>query len=143
MMTEKNADGKTVVDVILDRLGENERGKPIITSFTKISIALMQGALEMDEETEKLYEDVKSDIHVALNHNKSDYATTEEYRAAVEADLDKAFENNNLSVSEDVKQNMLDYIEENYSDTSEITDDDINDAILSYYNSYASSKESE
>ena len=101
----------------------------------------MQGALGMDEETEQLYEDVKNDLHTVLSHNKSDFDTPEEYRDAIKNDLDATLEKNDLSVSEDVREHMLDYIEENYSDTSEITDDDINNAILSYYNSYANAKE--
>ena len=141
MMTNKDKNGDTVVDVIISRLNASKRGKPIIHSFTKISLSLMQGSLGLDNDSAQLYEDVKGDIHVVLSHNKSDFATEEEYREAISADLDKAFADNDLEVAEDVKQSMLDYIEENYSDTSDITDDDINDAILSYYSSYATSKE--
>lgn len=139
ILTEKNAKGDTIIDEILDRLNESERGKPIVHSFTKLSLSLMQR--EGDTDSAELYENVKDDLHTVLSHNKSDFDSDEEYREAVKSDLDQALAENNLVVSNDVKENMIDYIEKNFSDTSEITDDDINDAILSYYNSYASAKE--
>ena len=140
LMTDKDENDKTVIDLIIDRLNQSERGKPIIRSFTKISLTLMSGG---DEDSAKIYEEVTDDIHTVLSHNKADFDTPEEYREAVEKDLDKAFEENNLTVSEEVKQNMIDYIEENYSDTTDITEDDINDAILSYYQAYANAKQNE
>lgn len=141
LLTEKNESGNTVVDEILDRLNQNERGKPIVHSFTKISLSLMHNSMGLDGDSAQLYEEVKDDLHAVLNHNRADFATEEEYKEAVKTDLDKALEENNLSIGEDVKQSMVDYIAENYGDKEEITDDDINDAILSYYSSYASSKE--
>ena len=79
---------------------------------------------------------------MGLSHNKSDYETEEEYKAAVEDDLDKALLENNITVDDSVKANMVDYIAENYGDhEGEITDKEINDALLSYYSSYASSQD--
>lgn len=141
LLSVKDESGNTPIDHIINRLNETERSKHVVGTLTKISLSLMQGALGMDEETEQLYEDVKNDLHTVLSHNKSDYETPEEYRDAIKNDLDATLEKNDLSISEDVREHMLDYIEENYSDTSEITDDDINNAILSYYNSYANAKE--
>ena len=141
LLTERDENGDTIIDLILDRLNATDRGKPIVHSFTKISLTLMQGSLGMDADSAQLYEDVKDDLHTVLSHNKNDFATTEEYKAAVKDDLNKALEENNLNISEDVKDNMVDYIEENFSDKTDITDDDINDAILSYYQAYASAKE--
>ena len=141
LLSARDANGDTPIDHIINRLNASERGKPVINTLTKVSLSLMQGSLGMDETSEQLYENVRNDLHDVLSHNKSDFATNEEYREAISNDLDIALENNNIVLGDDVKQNMLDYIEENYSSTDEITDDDINNAILSYYNSYAQSKE--
>ena len=127
----------------MDRLNENERGKPIVHSFTKISLALMHKSMGLDEDATQLYEDVKDDLHAVLNHNRSDFETEEEYKEQVKVDLDKTLEENDLHVSDEVKQNMVDYIAENYGDhEGDITEDEINDALLSYYNSYAAAKNS-
>ncbi len=142
MLTDKDENGKSSADVILARLREYDRAAPIVSSFTKISIAVMHGSTGFDEESEQLYESVKSDLTHALAHNKSDFETEEEYKEAVNADLDKALQNNNINIEEDVKQGMVDYIAENYGDfEGEITEKELNDAILSYYESYSKTKD--
>ena len=137
-LTTTGADGRTAIDVILSRLNEYDRAQPIVTSFTKLSLTVMMGTTELDEDTQKLYDDVKEDITTVLNHNKSDFETEEEYKEAVSEDLDKALSDNNIEIEEEVKDQMVDYIAENYGDhEGDITDKEINDAILSYYQSYA------
>jgi hypothetical protein len=140
ILTEKGEDGKTTVDAILDRLNEYERAHVIVTSLTKLSLSMMQDALGFDEDTTEIYENVKEDITNILNHNKSDFETEEEYKQAVNDDLSKALEDNNLNVDEETKKVMVDYIADNYGDhEGEITDKEINDALLSYYKAYADS----
>ena len=136
LFSDIKPDGKTAIVHITDRLSESERSKVIVSSLTKISVSLIQGSLGLDEEQTQLYEDVKDGFREVLNHNKSDYATEEEYREAISNDFDKALEDNNITLSDDIKNDMLDYIEANYSETPEITDDDINSALLSYFASY-------
>lgn len=141
VLTNKDENGVSAVDAILDRLNEYDRAKPIVTSFTKLSISTVMGSMQFDETTEELYQNVKEDITTVLNHNKSDFETEEEYKQAVTEDLDKAFEENNIVVEEEVKQGMVDYIAENFGDhVGEITEDDINEAILSYYKAYTDKK---
>lgn len=142
ILTNKDAEGNTAVDVLMDRLNEYDRAHTIVTSLTKLSLSMMQESLGFDEDTTELYENVKEDLTGVLNHNKSDFETEEEYKQAVSDDLDKALADNNLNIDEDTKQSMVDYIADNYGDhEGEITDKEINDALLSYYKSYANSLE--
>ena len=141
-LTNKDENGVSGIDLILERLNEYDRAEPIVTSFTKLSISNMMGSLGMDQTTEQLYEDVKGSVAPILEYNKSDFETEEEYRTAVSDSLNQAFIDNNLTVEESVKNSMVDYIAENYGDfEGEITDKEINDAILSYYKSYADNKD--
>ena len=140
ILTNKGEDGKTTADAILDRLNEYDRAHTIVTSLTKLSLSMMQDALGFDEDTTEIYESVKEDMTNILNHNKSDFATEEEYKEQVSADLDQALADNNLNVDEETKKVMVDYIADNYGDhEGEITDKEINDALLSYYKAYADS----
>ena len=140
LLTGTGPDGKTTIDALLDRLNSYDRSAPIVTSLTKLSFTMMQEALGFDSDTTELYESVKDGINTVLTHNKSDFETEEEYKEAVYQDLDKALADNNLTVDEDIKQTMVDYIADNYGDhEGEITDKEINDALLSYYKAYANS----
>lgn len=142
VLTEKDADGQTPIEHILARLNSYDRAAHIVTSFTKLSISTIMGSAGFDESTEELYENVKDDITTVLNHNKSDFETEEEYKQAVYDDLDKALTENNIEIEDQVKQSMVDYIAEHYGDhEGEITEKEINDALLSYYQSYADNKE--
>lgn len=142
VLTNKDENGVSSIEIILERLEEHDRASYIVTSFTKLSISNIMGSAGLGEESEQLYENVKEGISTALNHNKSDFETEEEYKQAVYDDLDKTLAENDIVIEEEVKQNMVDYIAENYGDhVGEITDKEINDAILSYYKSYADHKE--
>ena len=138
LLIDKDESGETAVDALLNRLNAYERSHPIVTSLTKLSFAMMQDAMGFDSDTTEIYENVKDGMKDVLNHNKSDYATEEEYKAEVSKDLDKVLADNELNVDEDTKQIMVDYIADNYGDhEGEITDKEINDALLSYYKAYA------
>lgn len=141
LLTAKDENGVTNADAILGRLKEYDRAAPIVTSFTKISLSVMHGNNDFNDKADELYETVKGDVAPALTHNKSDFATEEEYREAVTTDIDQALAKNNITVSDDVKSNMVDYIADNYGDyEGEITDKEINDALLSYYQAYAATQ---
>lgn len=142
LLTEKDANGDTIANAIIKRLNQYDRAQPIVASFTKISLTVMHGSGSFGEDADALYENVKGDIANALSHNKSDFETEEEYKEAVTNDVDKALAENNITLEADVKQDMVDYIADKYGDyEGEITDAEINDAILSYYDSYAKLKE--
>ena len=142
LLTQKDENGTTTASVIIKRLNQYDRARPIVTSFTKITLAVMHGSESFGEDATALYENVKGDISNALSHNKSDFETEEEYKEAVTNDVDKALAENNIKLEESVKQDMVDYIADNYGDhEGEITDAEISDALLSYYESYAKSKE--
>ncbi len=142
LLTDQGENGDTIIDEIVAKLKENDRTKPVVHTFTKISLSLMHESLGLEGDSAQLYDDVKGGIKDAITHSRDDFATEEEYKAQVSADLDKTLDENKLVVSDEVKQNMVDYIANNYGDknSDEITDDDINDAILSYYSSYASAQ---
>ena len=144
LLTDKDENGNTTSSIIIKRLNEYDRARHIVTSFTKITLAVMHGSQDFGAEAEELYQNVKTDVSSALAHNKSDFDTEEEYREAVSNDLDAALANNNIRIEENVKEDMIDYIAENYGDyDGEITDAEINDALLSYYESHSKHKEAE
>jgi len=112
----------------------------MVSALTQLSVALLCESLGLDEDATQLYEDVKGSVNDVLTMNKSDFETEEEYKEQVSADLDQALANNNLNVDEETKKTMVDYIADNYGDhEGEITDKEINDALLSYYKAYADS----
>ena len=132
-------DAKTVIDYVVDELYKNPRTASIVNSLTEISIKIMCESMGLDEDAQEIYENVKSGVKDVLAINSADYETKEEYVAAVSVELDSALKENNIEVDEATLNNMSTYIADNYGEINaeDITDEDINKAILSYYNAYA------
>lgn len=140
VLVDKDAEGNTAIDSLVNRLNQYDRTTPLVTALTKLSFTMMGDALGFDSDTTEIYENVKEGMKDVLNHNKSDFETEEKYKEAVYEDLDKALTENDLNLDEETKKVMVDYIADNYGDhEGEITDKEINDALLSYYKAYADS----
>ena len=135
-LIEKNENEELFIDTIIDTLQSNQRTSALVSLFTKLSVSIMCDNLGLDENTVEVYENVKSDLTDVLNLSKEDYENEEEYKAAVSAGVSSALEENGILLEDEIVDGMSDYIAENYSGNEDITDEDINDAILSYYSSY-------
>ena len=130
---------KTVIDCIVDELYLNPRTAHIVDSLTEISIKVMADSLGLSEDATEIYENVKTGVSNVLALNEADYADRDEYVEAVSTELNTTLKDNNINVDEQTLNNMSNYIADNYSDVDVemLTDEDINKAILSYYNAYA------
>ena len=140
-MIVKNEDNKTVIDAIVDELYLNPRTAHIVGDLTEISINVMAKEI-LSEDMADVYEDIKVGVSDILALNSSDYETHDEYVEAVSDSLDATLKEHNIEIADDTLSNMSNYIADNYSDVTEISDEDINRAILAYYSAYANALES-
>lgn len=147
LIAEQNVDGmkdklttkvddELIVDNIIGTLQKNDRTAPLVTVFTKLSVSIMADQLGLGEDTVELYENLKGDITGVLELNRDSFETEEEYKAEVETQLTDALEKNGIVLEDEIIDGMTDYVAENFSGDVEITDQAINDAILSYYSAY-------
>lgn len=130
-----------VINKCIDLLNTYPRTQPIVNSLASISIAIMCQQMDMDEDVQVIYENVKDGVNDILKLDKNDFETTEEYKAAVKTDLNATLIENGIELDDDVLDGMTDYIAENFDDVEEITDADVSQAILSYYDAYAKAME--
>ena len=134
-------DGKTVIDYVVDELYLNPRTAHIVNSLTEMSIKIMCDSMGLSDDAVAVYESVKTGVNNVLALNEADYATREEYIADVSTNLDATLKEHDINLDENTLNTMSNYIADNYSDVSEITDEDINRALLSYYGAYTSGEE--
>ena len=132
-------EGGTAIDQIVAVLNENERTRPIVSTLTKISVGIMCESFGLDQDATELYSNVKDGINDVVSVNKGDYETEEEYKDAVSDKLDEKLRENNIQLEEQIVDDMSQYIVDNYSDVDEVTDEVVNDVILSYYDAYKDS----
>ncbi|MBO7304437.1 MAG: CvpA family protein [Clostridia bacterium] len=136
-LTKRDEGGKTAVNKVIDVISANERTKPLVTLLAKLSITVMSQQAGLSPEMVDVYDNVKTGLNdEVLQINKDDYATDEEYVEAVSGSLDTVLKQNNIELEPEIVDTMAEYISEHHSELSEITDDEINDIILSYYDAY-------
>ena len=129
-------DGKNVIDYVVDELYKNSRTAPLVNTLTEISIKIMCEEMNVSDEAQEIYENVKTGVTEILKLNKDEFETEDQYKEAVTTELQATLAENNIVVDEEIIDGMSQYIVDNYSDVTEISDADVNKAILSYYNSY-------
>ena len=131
-------EGERVITLITDELNRNERTKPISDAMAKMTLNALKGSITVGGvEAEELYDNVKTGLNEVLSAKREDYETEEEYKADVTDKLDTTLKDNGIELEPEIVDTMADYIIENYGDKTEITDQDITDALLSYYDAYA------
>ncbi len=133
-MAKKDENGNTVVTRVTAILNKNDRTRPIVNELTKLSLKLLT---EGDETvSDEVYENVKAGVAETLTIDKTAYETPEEYKAAITESLDTTLKENSIDLEPEVVADMADYIDENYEDLKDATDEQINEIILSYHDAY-------
>ena len=136
-LTKRDENGITTVKKVIDTINKNERTKPLTTMLTNLSVSVMRDATGLDESTLATGDNIKASINAkTMKLNKSDYASEEEYVAAVSDSLDETLKENNINLEKEVVDNMAKYISDNYGDKSEISDEEANDILLYYFDAY-------
>lgn len=135
IFTKKDENGDTLINRLTAKLNSNERTAPLVSTFTEISIQVMADSFGgvIDAET---YDNVKDGIKDIISIDKESYETHEEYVGAISESLNSTFSQNGIEVEEDIVDEMADYVADNYSEVEDLSDAEINDIILSYYNAY-------
>lgn len=136
-------DGETkVITKVTDKLSENDRTAGLVTSLTKFSLKLMAetsgNILPEGADADKIYDDVKVGMVDVLANVNDPTIPAEEKRDAVKESLNTTLINSGVvsaekPLAEEQMNSITDYVMENYQGKTELTDDDINNAILAYY----------
>lgn len=140
------------VNKIIALLDANDHTRPIVSTITKISLSVMAQSTGMAaEEMEELYNNVQTGVTNILSiefaYNPDEYETIEEYKEVyteqISTELEQTLSDNGITgVDQETIDEMASIItekniERQENGQTEITDQDINDAILSYYEAYA------
>ncbi|MBR2930199.1 MAG: CvpA family protein [Clostridia bacterium] len=141
-------DGKTIVTHVTDALSANPRTAHLVTSLTKFSFQIMADSvgnvLPEGVDTDQIYEDVKVGMEDVLASVNNPDIPPEEKKDVVKTELNNALVNAGVlseetKLDDEVMDVISDHIMTEFEGKEELTDDDINSAILSFYNKYASS----
>ncbi len=132
----------TVLKKVTEILNKNPHTTPLVTALSRISVAVLAQNFGTDLPVDEIYDTVKGGLTTTLQISK-DGKTEEEYKEEVKASIDEALKGVEIELEDDVLSNMADYVNENYETLADvdgsgdgITDEEINEVILSYYDAY-------
>ena len=134
----QDENGVTVIRRIINTIQDNPHMKPLVTMLSKLSVSIMMNDVGV-EQGEEVYDTIKDGITGVIAIDKTQYETNEDYVDAVTEELDKTLKDHEIELAPEIVDSMAEYIsEQDYSNLTheEVTDDDVNDAILSYYEAY-------
>ena len=157
LLTEKDENGNTVLNRVIDELDKNESTKDLIPLVGKLAVATLYDSLGMPEGAEDAYESVKEGIQEVLALDTTDM-TPEEAKASVAETLTDTLEGIGITVGaegdieKEAVEAMADFVLEKQDeikdklgetgiDPENITDTDILNVLLSYYTDFLGSAE--
>ena len=135
VFTTRDNSGKTPINHVIDVINSNPRIKPLVSMVAKLSVSLMAETLDLGADGANLYENVSNGLNATLAIKKDDYATEEEYVAAVSNSIDATLKENGITgVAPEVVDQMAQYVSDNNLTENGATPEDI---ILTYADAYA------
>ena len=136
-LISKDESGVTLISKVVEILNANEHTKPLVTTLTKMTMTMMAEQLGGEYNVVEAYDKVKEGFEGVASIDRESYGTDEEYEAARDEELKSTFTDNGIELDDETVNQIGDYIDENYGDKEEITDEEMNDILLYYYDIYA------
>ena len=137
-LVRTDSDGKTAITRIIDTLSDNPRTAPMVSTLTKLSVSIMAESLGLDESAAEIYDNVKDGVNDILSIDHEDYASPEEYKEAVADSLETTLTEQGITLEREIIDGMADFVEKNFKEHDELSDEEINRIILSYYDAFVS-----
>lgn len=131
----KDDNGETTINKIVGKLNQNEHMRPIVKSITDMSLMMLSGSLGTDVNVVETYDSVKNGMQEVIAIDRNAY-TDEEYKAIRNETLNNTLIENNITLTPEEVDGIGDYIDEHYGEDNELTDEEFNDIIFSYYDVY-------
>ena len=138
VLTAANEAGDTVIKRVIGKIQDNPHMKPLVTMLTKLSLSVMMNNVGV-ENGEEVYDTIKDGITNVIAIDKTQYESTDAYVAAVSESLNETLTEHNIDLAPEIVDTMAEYLaSQDYSDLSleDITEDEVNDVIFSYYDAY-------
>ena len=142
LLQEKRKEGDDTVNIIVDVLQENERTAPLVTSLTEALIVSLSSTVQVGDNVTITYEELKNDMNKVLAVDKNDYESTEEYMNELSITLDETLRGHGIEIEKEIVDGIAEYVDKEYSEKGEFTDEEFNDVILHYYDAYLNYVES-
>ena len=147
LLQQKSQEGDDTITTIKNILQKNPRTSGMVTALTKSLISTLipeDATITVNgQEIPISYDTVKESVSDILSVTKEG-KTDEEFKEELGATLDNALRENEIELDEEAIDEITEHINQNYDEIyavvgdsqGELTDEQFNDILLSYYNQY-------
>ena len=143
LLTAKDEEGNTIIKQAIRLLTKNPRTTGIIASLNELSVSLMCQSFGIEGDAAQVYEDLKQGLNDVAAITPDSYETEEEYHEALGETLNQTLVDNGIELEEEMLDTMTgyvgDYLEEareNGTLDEQLTDENVTEIILTYYDAY-------
>ncbi len=143
LLSQRDAEGNSVIKQAIRLLTTSPRTTGIIAALNEMSVALMCQSMGIEGDAAQVYEDLKQGLNDVAAITPDSYETEEEYHEALGETLNQTLVNNGIELEEEVLDTMTgyvgDYLEEareNGTLEEQLTDENVTEIILTYYDAY-------
>ena len=135
LLQEQRREGDDTVSKIIAILKSNPRTSPMITALTEALITTLSTG-ETQNGVTVSYESLKNGMNNVLSVKEENYETKEEYLSNLSGTLDTTLRDHGIELEREIVDSIAEYVDENYSHTVELSDEEFNDVLLHYYDAY-------
>ena len=143
LLSQRDEEGNSIIKQAIRLLTSNPRTSGIIAALNELSVSLMCQSMGIEGDAAQVYEDLKQGLNDVAAITPDSYETEEEYHEALGETLNQTLVNNGIELEEEMLDTMTgyvgDYLEEareNGTLDEQLTDENVTEIILTYYDAY-------
>ena len=135
--TKAGADGKTLYALLSEALSKNPRMSGISMKLSDAAVKLLINKSGLNSTSEEVIGNVKEGLNEALAIEEETYATPEEYKAAVSSVVKETLDSNGIGLNDSQLVQITEYVITDMGGVEDVSDEDIADFIVKYYDVYS------
>lgn len=136
-LMQLDEEGVSVFSRANELLSENERMSVVVNELVKVAVNLLLEQSGLDGDAVQTISNIKDGLTSALAIERSDYATEEEYEAAVSDSIGATLAENGIGLEESELEAVTDYVINEMGGIENVTDADIAEFMAKYYDVYS------
>ncbi|MBQ7356709.1 MAG: hypothetical protein IJW66_04820 [Clostridia bacterium] len=143
LLSKRDENGNSIIKQAIRLLTTNPRTGGIITALNELSVSLMCQSMGIEGDAAQVYEELKTGLNNVVAINPDDYADEEEYHEALGETLNQTLVDNGIELEEEMLDTMTEYVgdyldeaRENGTLEEELSDENVTEIILTYYDAY-------
>lgn len=129
----------SVLDALVSTLRDNKRTAELVETLTELALTIIMENVGLDDESEQLYDNIVGGLDDINAINPTDY-TTEEYKKAVSDTISSTLADNDIVIDDAILEDLTLHAIELREEKGELTETEIQDVLIKYFESYENNK---